>query len=378
MKLIFSTESFEMMGRPYPKFPLILGSNMHVVSESFEFLIDECVKRGRVQSEGSWQVYGGAIYDFLAFCEANELDWMDSTDRDNPILAIYRDWSLTECGLAPQTVNARLRIVIKLYKFALRKKWICSLPYRIEEIRVRQPKGFLAHTDTTGGYKMTPDVLAKSQKTRIGVLTHGQVSQLLSSVSNTEHLLITRLALATGLRKQELLTFPVKYVRNPAEFTGSKYHVRVDLDPGDMTLKGGKPRGIDVPTALMTELWRYVQLERGKRSSISGLHQSVLFLNSSGLPWSSNGRGLNKVYKDLGLPFDVRPHILRHTYATHSLYLLRKLKTSFDPLMYIRDRMGHASLSTTEKYLHYLDILESNVMDEFQSELDNMCRGIAQ
>ena len=351
---------------------------MHVVPESFEFLIDECIKRGRVQSEGSWEVYGSAIYDFLAFCEANEISWMDNAERDNPVLAVYRDWSITECGLSPRTVNARLRIIIKFYKFALRRRWIDSLPYRLEEIRVHQPKGFLAHTDTTGGYKMSPDVLAKTQKTKLGVLTHAQVRVLLSSITNREHLLITRLALATGLRKQELLTFPVKYIRNPSEFTGSKYHVRVNLDPSEMSLKGNKPRGIDIPSALMSDLWKYVQLERGKRSSISGLHQSILFLNSAGLPWSSNGRGLNKIYKDLGLPFDVRPHILRHTYATHSLYFLRKRKCSFDPLMYIRDRMGHASLSTTEQYLHYLDILDSDVMDEFQSEIDEMCRGIAQ
>lgn len=377
MKLVFSTDSFKLMGRAYPNFPLILNSAMCIVPEALDFLINECVRRGRVNSEDSWAIYGTAIYDYLAFCEANELAWNDVTERDNPILAVYRDWSISECGLSKSTVNARLRVIIKFYKFSFRQGWISSVPYRLEEVRVRSPKGFLVHTDTSGGVVLAPDVMVKNTRTTLGVLTHHQVTQLIASITNPEHLLLTRLALTTGLRKQELLTFPVKYIRNPSEFVGSKYHVRVNLDPGDMVLKGGKPRGIDIPMGLMEDLWRYVQLERGRRSNITGEHQKILFLNSQGLPWSSKGRGLNKVYNDLGLPFHVRPHILRHTYATHSLYFLRKLKTTFDPLLYIRDRMGHASLSTTEQYLHYLSILESDVMDQFQTELDEMCRGIA-
>ncbi|WP_131671398.1 tyrosine-type recombinase/integrase [Pseudomonas parakoreensis] len=378
MNLFFSTESFIIMGRPYPNFPLILSDSMVILEEPFEFLINECIKRGRVKSEGSWAVYGSAIYDFLAFCNTNNLDWKENTDRDNTILSVYRDWSITDCGLATSTVNARLRIVIKFYKFALRKGWIRSLPYQIEDVRVTTPKSFLAHTDTSGGWKPTVDILLRSTKTRINVLTHTQVSELLNSITNIEHKLITRLALATGLRKQELLTFPTKYVKNPATYESSQFHVRVDLKPEDMTLKGGKPRGIDIPISLIKDLWRYIQLERGSRASLSKTPQSILFLNSTGMPWSSNGRGLNKIYNDLGLPFLVRPHILRHTYATHSLYLLRKLKCRFDPLMYIRDRMGHSSLSTTEKYLHVLDILESDVMDDYQNELDELCRGITQ
>lgn len=378
MRLVFSTESFKVLGRSYPDFPLILSDRMVVLQEPLEFLVNECIKRGRVKSEGSWEVYGSALYDFLAFCHANELDWRDNSDRDNTILSVYRDWSIKDCGLAASTVNARLRIVIKFYKFALRKGWVNSLPYQIEEVKVPSTNGFLAHTDTSGGWKTTPDVLLSTQKTRIHVLTHGQVKELLSSIKNTEHKLITRLALATGLRKQELLTFPTKYIVNPASLSGSRFHVRINLKPEDMILKGSKPRGIDIPISLMKDLWRYIQLERGARASLSGEFQSILFLNSDGLPWSSNGRGLNKIYNDLGLSFHVRPHILRHTYATHSLYLLRKLNCKFDPLMYIRDRMGHTSLSTTEKYLHVLDILESNVMDSYQSELDEMCQGIAQ
>lgn len=61
-----------------------------------------------------------------------------------------------------------------------------------------------------------------------------------------------------------------------------------------------------------------------------------------------------QLLNNLGLSFKVTPHTLRHTYATHTLYEMRQRKTQIDPLLYIRDRLGHSSILTTEKYLHYL------------------------
>ena len=82
--------------------------------------------------------------------------------------------------------------------------------------------------------------------------------------------------------------------------------------------------------------------------------------------WSTMVRKIQKV---LGY---AHPHMLRHTYATYTLYEMRKRGSSVDPLMYVRDRLGHSSITTTEQYLHYLSLVEDEVVTDFQDEIDHI------
>jgi integrase/recombinase XerD len=62
----------------------------------------------------------------------------------------------------------------------------------------------------------------------------------------------------------------------------------------------------------------------------------------------------------------------RHTYATYTLAYMRKHKSATDPLLYVRDRLGHSSVSVTERYLHYLDAIEDDLITAYQDEIDNL------
>lgn len=378
MYLVFGTAEFKIKDFSYPGMPILVKQNNDIFIEAVEFLVYYCLKRGSVQSRRSWDTYGRDLYDFFAFLETNGLNWRDVESRTNEtLLAIYRDASFEQFNLAASTVNRRLRLAIKFYQYAVGQGWVQRLPYEMETVVVLQPYGFLAHTDTSGGLRSRPDVMLKTPRTRIKVLNSEQVRELLAAIRNPTLKLIVRFALRIGLRKTELLTFPVSYIRNPSS-TSMRSHVVVPLNPSEMSIKVDVARTIHVPVSVMKALWEYVIHQRHELVMGKDHPTDRLFVTARGEAWSPDSRALNTMLKDLDLPFPVYPHILRHTYATHTLKSLRqKANLSFDALLYVRDRLGHASITTTEKYLHFLHQIEDDLMTQYQQELDAICTEVA-
>lgn len=371
MELFFATDDYKINGVSYEGFPILVDSNLDFVEEAHAFLFYECIKRGRVQSKKSWIVYGQSMYDYFGFLEANNLDWWAISAYQSPLVS-YRDWSISELGLSNTTVNSRLRVINRFYHFAYNNGWIKHLPFDMEEIRVRPKKTFLIHTQKNPQQKQSPDIYLKNKPTAIKILSKSQVKTLLEAIGNPTHKLITKLALSTGLRREELVTFPVSYIVNTSQHKIYQEFIRVTLNPNDMETKGSKSRQIDISMKLLSDLQHYVIHERSKLEAICGTQQSCLFLTQKGQPWANSGLGLNQLYKRLNLPFTVTPHMLRHTYATHTLFGLRELKSRVDPLLYVRDRLGHSSLTTTEQYLHLLSDLEDELMAQYQKEIDSI------
>jgi len=119
----------------------------------------------------------------------------------------------------------------------------------------------------------------------------------------------------------------------------------IDMSEGEMRVrgKGGKERIAPIPDGVRKLLRDYLGLRMGHTDA----SQQALFLNRLGGRLSVRGiqRMLKKRALLTGADISVTPHRLRHSFATHLL-------AGGVDLRAIQELLGHASLSTTERYTH--------------------------
>ena len=142
---------------------------------------------------------------------------------------------------------------------------------------------------------------------------------------------------ATGLRVSEAAGLDVEDVDLEARL------LRV-------TGKGSRERIIPFGEAAGEALRAYLPSRaalRHRAGSESPEEGEPLFVNARGgrLTTRSMARLLKRRLRAAGLPEEISPHALRHTFATHLLQAGADLRA-------IQELLGHASLSTTQKYTH--------------------------
>jgi len=129
-----------------------------------------------------------------------------------------------------------------------------------------------------------------------------------------------------------------------------------DLDLGAEMLrvrgKGNKERLVPVGRPAVEAITAY---QRGERAALIGkvmgegkpVADRALFLNNRGgrLTTRSIERFVDKYGRRAGIHVPVTPHALRHSFATHLLEMGADLRS-------VQELLGHASLSTTQKYTH--------------------------
>jgi len=142
---------------------------------------------------------------------------------------------------------------------------------------------------------------------------------------------------ATGLRVSEASGLDLEDVDFTARLTR-------------VTGKGGRQRIVPFGEAAADALADYLPARAARRGK-SGFSEDgegePLFVNVRGgrLTTRSMARLLKRRLAAAGLPAEISPHALRHTFATHLLEAGADLRA-------IQELLGHASLSTTQKYTH--------------------------
>lgn len=384
MHLIWATEDFTIGGRPYPGFPIVLHDSLESAVEANQFL-RHYLTRGTIGSEQSWPSTGRALYDYFGFLEAHGLHW-SHVDRgeEKSLVAAYRDYCLKDVKLARNTVRQRLHYICAFYDYALREGWVDRLPYGLEDREVhRSDKRYLAHVHVSENRRAVRDVMPRHHKSLPKFLGTEQLLALLAATENPHHRMIIRFALQTGLRREEIATFPLAYVFNPDARHGNGRNVMVTLDPNDgtgMKTKGSKRRDIWLSRRFMAELYRYSILQRGELAAKSGAPKKPLFLTQEGLPYANQGKHIEVMVRRNAAKVGIKahPHMLRHTYATYSLVALQRNRAAHtvEPLVFLQRQLGHQQISTTMIYLHLVNELVDEAVLAYDDELNDWMEAV--
>ncbi|OEU75540.1 MAG: tyrosine recombinase XerC [Desulfuromonadales bacterium C00003093] len=264
-----------------------------------------------------------------------------------------------ERNLSPRTVEAYQRDLRQFSEFLSSQDDYCGPASDwLEKIDLLQLRRYLAHLHKSCGrtsvarklsalrvffrflvregvLKISPaDGLSTPRREQYlpKVLSAEQVGHLLDQPVSGQRLLVLRdlaifeLVYSCGLRISELTGLDI----------GS-----IDLSEGSARVfgKGGKERLLPIGRNARTALQAY--LDERHQLSVA----DPLFLNRRGgrLTPRSIQRNLKNRLLQLNLPTDVTPHALRHSFATHLLDAGADLRV-------IQELLGHASLSTTQRY----------------------------
>jgi integrase/recombinase XerD len=262
----------------------------------------------------------GNDYDlqvFVRFMAARRIDSVETVTRD--ALHDFQEWLCRAPGK-----NGKMRGVRNQYQFTtLLKTFFAWL----------RTEGILSHDPAKAlEYARLPQELPRQ------VLTPNEARKILEGIdTSTAHGYRDRTILevfyATGIRCQELINLRVPDVNLEEEL--------LRINDG----KGKKDRVVPLSRIACRYIETYLKAVRPELANERS--EDRLFLSWRGR--SLHRYNLNKMViaraKAAGLKKHITCHIWRHTCATHLLKNQANLR-------HVQEILGHACLSTTERYLH--------------------------
>jgi len=259
------------------------------------------------------EAYRRDIAPWLSFLEKQYADQPGSSKNDPLYLRVY----LRERSQAGVSNRSLARFISALSSF---QKYLATLP---------GSKKYLFKLPCIKFGSKLPGFLPQTEAARL--FEHGNSREDKRKYPYWRDYLMVALFYGTGMRREELARLTL---------------TSVDSRRGLLTVigKGNKERIVPIGDTTLAELEKYLLLRR-EYVLDKNSQSPALFLNRSGAPISV--RSIDRIVRKFGLGEGVHltPHKLRHSFATHLL------ENGAD-LLLIKELLGHASLSTTQKYTH--------------------------
>lgn len=152
---------------------------------------------------------------------------------------------------------------------------------------------------------------------------------------------------SSGLRVSELTGLDTQFVQQ----TGHVSSGWIDYDAGEVTVtgKGNKRRSVPVGAAALSAVRAWLAarevIMRELKSPALPADACALFVTGRGKRMTPRivQTRIKLQAQALGIPVDVHPHVLRHSFASHVLQ-------SSGDLRAVQEMLGHASISSTQIY----------------------------
>ncbi len=273
-----------------------------------EFITYISVERGLAKN--TLMAYGRDLERYRALLEEKGIARPEQISRDHITNYMY---ALKKHGLTASSICRNLAAIKMFHRFLVRENLAKEDPTTLVE--------------TPKLWKRVPEVL--SQKETDGMLAQAAAGR--GKFSKRDHAMI-ELFYAAGLRVSELVDLKMTSVNFEAGFLRA-------------VGKGSKERIIPVGKKARAAVQAYCQKIRPKL--LKGKETDALFISQQGKKMSRvSVWGMIKQHARLaGLKKNIKPHTLRHTFATHLLEHGADLRS-------VQEMLGHADIATTQIYTH--------------------------
>ena len=278
------------------------------------------LRHERGQSDNTVRTYAGLLSQFISWANKQGLeDWQRVELKD--LMAFLQHERSRRLVTEPDNPKKRLSSESLYLQIAALRAF-----YRFAENEKLLPLNVAENLSLPRRWKRLPKAL-----------TDREVSKLLQPESpETPSVLcdqaVLELAYASGLRLSELRNLRLEQLHLEAGFI-------------NVIGKGHKERVVPVGRKAIDAMNCY--LNAGRPKLVTPRSPANVFLNQRGTPFGAVTLWLRikKRVARAGIPRNITPHMLRHSFATHLLEHGADLRV-------IQELLGHANISTTEIYTH--------------------------
>ncbi len=272
-----------------------------------EFIDHISVERGLAQNTVVAYRHDLSVYtDYLA---KKKIKSPDKVQRKHVTDFMFAQ---KKSGLAAKSITRSLAAIKMFHRFLVREKLAKEDPTDLVE--------------TPKVWKSVPDVLSTNEVESMIQAAKGRKWQAIRDYA------ILELFYASGMRVSEMVNLTLD---------------QINLNEGYVQCvgKGNKERVVPIGSSAQTAVDRYINKVRGKL--VRDKDNMFLFLSRLGRKISRQSfwKIVKKYKNKANIKKEIKPHTLRHSFATHLLEHGADLRS-------VQEMLGHADISTTQIYTH--------------------------